>query len=52
MSKEETYRCKVCKERCDPTSPWVHLNPDLDLDHTAKPDLNKPAKYRGPTPKD
>ena len=41
MSHED-YRCKDCGERCDPENPWVHLNPDLDLDHRAKPDLDKP----------
>lgn len=43
VSNNETYRCKTCQERCEPDNPWVHLNPDLDLDHPAKPDLNRPA---------
>jgi hypothetical protein len=40
---QEAYRCLACGERCDADNPWLHLNPDLDLDHRAQPDLASPV---------
>lgn len=43
MATDDAIFCTECEERCDPVSPWVHLNPDLDLDHRASPDADEDA---------